>query len=514
MPSLVLAVVVLVSCSDAVLGRLTCDPSGSSPVEVVCRTVEGRDEKYCQSSNECVDKCFSREVESTSGVCTRSCEGSFSNSSSNVIITHKILPYGLDHFNLSVQLDTLSEEKYQLELKLPSTPTVCVCTSLPFSFIVEYRSIDLDKMLLKVKSNSVEIFARRIPIPRNCSDTERGVPYDDNTCGVPRLQPPTNVTMHCNETHTNISWNETIRYIRPDNSHNLIKFERFYLTVKFNDNTELNFVVFNASSVTLNTTAAMNITLYGYTRCSGFHDWKNSKNHPVGYSLPVHTSNIGPGTCCGNSTCDATSSVTVTSSPYSHPHPSIHSPLPPTSLSKAHSLSAVVAGSVVAVMVIILLITGAIIVFLLFIKRRKPPVFSAFPSHNSALVVYSPNTPEKEKLAIMQSFQILKSEMELFLQDTRSPQQSLSDWISEHHKSASTVFCVCNEEFERDWENKSGDSVAAMHTLKMLFQGDFSSKKYVVVLVNSADKVFIPACLKALPRINITDTPALAKFAE
>ena len=76
------------------------------------------------------------------------------------------------------------------------------------------------------------------------------------------------------------------------------------------------------------------------------------------------------------------------------------------------------------------------------------------------------------------------------------------------------MFCACNEEFERDWENKSGDSVAAMHTLKMLFQGDFSSRKYVAVLVKSADKVFIHACLKGLPHINITDTQALAKFAK
>ena len=126
---------------------------------------------------------------------------------------------------------------------------------------------------------------------------------------MPRLQPPTNVTMCCNETHTNISWNENIRYIRPDNSHSLIKSERFYLTVKFSDDTELEFVVFLASSVTLNTTAAMNITLYGYILCSGLHDWNKRRNNPVRYSPPVHTSNIGPGTCCGNSTCDATSSV-------------------------------------------------------------------------------------------------------------------------------------------------------------------------------------------------------------
>ena len=159
-----------------------------------------------------------------------------------------------------------------------------------------------------MKSFSTEIFARNIPIPRHCGDTERGVPYDDNTCGVPRLQPPTNVTVHCNETHTNISWNRYIRYIKPNNSHSLIKSENFYLTVN-SDNTELEFVVFNASSVTLNTTAAMNITLYGYTRCSGLLELRLRRTSATGYSLPVHTSNIGPETCCENSTCDAKSSI-------------------------------------------------------------------------------------------------------------------------------------------------------------------------------------------------------------
>ena len=334
-----LVVTILIVCSSyTVLGQLSCDPGISSPAEAVCRRVEKGDEP-CKNLVECLDNCFGRGVhndDSTSG-CTPCETNSNSNSMSNVDVTYKFVPYKFNYFKLFVQLPAVSEVKYELELKLPLESPVCVCTSGSFSFIVEYGFIDLGPMQLKVKSFSTEIFARRIPIPRHCGDTERGVPYDGNTCGVPQLQPPTCVTTHCNETHTNISWNKYIRYIRPDNSHSLIKSERFYITVKYSDNTDLEFVVFNASSVTLNTTAAMNITVYGYTRCSGLLELRLGKTSATGYSLPVHTSNIGPGTCCGNSTCDATSSIIhplYTPQPSSSFHP--NSNIQPTTV---HGLS-------------------------------------------------------------------------------------------------------------------------------------------------------------------------------
>ena len=133
----------------------------------------------------------------------------------------------------------------------------------------------------------------------------------------------------------------------------------------------------------------MNITLYGYTRCSGLLELQLGKTSATGYSLPVHTSNIGPGTCCGNSTCDATSSYIP------HPSNSLH----PNSNT-------------------LFTVTISIIIFIVFFKKKRNLAVSGCPSHNSGLVVYSPNTPEKEKHAIMQNFQNLKSEIELFLQDT------------------------------------------------------------------------------------------------
>ena len=74
------------------------------------------------------------------------------------------------------------------------------------------------------------------------------------------------------------------------------------------------------------------------------------------------------------------------------------------------------------------------------------------------------------------------------------------------------MFCVCNKEYGRDWDSKSEKGVAAVHILKMLFQGDCSPEKYAVVLSKPADKVFVPALLKALPHINLVDATSLMKF--
>ena len=432
--SLLVVTILVVSSSYTVLGQLSCDPGIFSQAGAVCRRIEKRDEP-CKDLAECLDNCFWRGVridDSTSG-CTRCGANSNSNSMSNVNVTYMFVPYKFNHFKLFVQLPAVSEVQYELELKLPFERPVCVCTSESFSFIVEYGLIDLGPMELKVKSFSNEIFERRFPIPRHCGDTERGVPYDGNTCGVPQLQPPTNVTMHCNETHTNISWNKYISYLRPDcNSHIFIKSERFYLTVKYSDNTELEFVVFNASSVTLNTTAAMNITLYGYTRCSGLLELRLRKTSATGYSLPVHTSNIGPGTCCGNSTCDATSSIIhplYTPQPSSSFHPnsniqpktvrglSVRPTTTTTQTSASKSVSRTRSNGVIADVVVVgILISaaGLVILTILLVYSRycrrggpvvtdilstspspdlsPPPPSSTLPSETtpSVMVVFSP----------------------------------------------------------------------------------------------------------------------------
>ena len=384
-----LVVTILIFCSSyTVLGQLSCDPGVFSSAGAVCRRIEKREEA-CKSFAKCLDNCFWPGVridDSTSG-CTPCGATSNGNSIPNVNVTYKFVPYKFSYFKLFVQLSAVSEVEYELELILPYEAPVCVCTSESFSFIVEYVRIDLGPMILKVKSFSTEIFARRIPIPQHCGDTERGICYDENICGLPQLQPPTNVTMNCNETHTNILWNKNIKYnMRPDNNYSLIKSERFYLTVKYSDNTELEFVVFNASSVTLNTTAAMNITLYGYVQCSGLLEKLLKKTSATGYSLPVHTSNIGPGTCCGNPTCDATSSVVhplYTPQPSSSLHPnsniqpktvhglSMHPTVTQTSAPESESgtgSNGVIAALVVVV--VLISVAGLVILIVLLICSR------------------------------------------------------------------------------------------------------------------------------------------------
>ena len=142
--------------------------------------------------------------------------------------------------------------------------------------------------------------------------------------------------------------------------------------------------------MTLNTTAAMNITLYGYTRCSGLLELQLGKISATGYSLPVHTSNIGPGTCCGNPTCDAISSVLhplYTAHPSSSLHPnsniqpktvhglSVHPTVTQTSAPESESGTGS-NGVIAAVVVVGVLISAAglviLIVLLVYSRYCRP----------------------------------------------------------------------------------------------------------------------------------------------
>ena len=512
------AVFAIVSCSGAVLGQLSCDPGVKFGPRATCRSI-GKREEHCETRHVCFDPCFDKEDRVVPDTCSRcnkcKCSGS-SISNTNVSVTYRLMPLKFNYFNLSVQLPAVSGVEYTLQLKKsPYSSTVCYCTSdTSFNFTFQYPTSDRE-LTLKVKSSSAgQVFDRKIKYPRHCGDTERGMPYDQKICGWPRLQKPRNVVLQCNETHTYISWNKTISYVRPDNhQQKYIESKKFYLVVELSDNRELTFVVSNASSVTLNTTAAMNITLYGYKTCSGLIDWTLRSLPAVGVSLPFHASNRAPGTCCGNSTCNKISSATVVVAPpvYTTPPPMF---LPTKSNPKANHIP--IAVWIATGVVIAVLVPAVILVFAVSVvkKRRKTTFSEKVSPYTSALVVYSPSTPEQEKLDIMQCFakvRCLTSGIKLFLQDERSPQQSLSDWILEHHKNASIVFCVCNKEFECEWDNKSEESVAAVHIIKMLFQGDCCPEKYAVVLSKPEDKVFIPASLKALPRINLADTSSFTK---
>ena len=531
MTTLAAVIAIVSTCSCVVLGqRVSCEPGASPHPGPTCRPMEQMDVHCSSNFNKCLDRCFgpnARVVDNTVRGCTRcrpndcsgcpedSCTGGRCNGSTtntNVNVTYKLVPYKFKYFKLSVQLPAVPRVRYYtLELKLhPRNLPQCVCTNeTSFDFTIKYQ-LRADELSLNVKSLSDElVFSRKIPFPRHCSDIERGVPYDSNTCGLPRLQKPYNTLLLCNETHTTISWNKTMSYIRPDNNQSLyIESKKFYLTVQLGDDSKIDFVVLNASSVTLNTTAAMNISLYGYTHCSGLQD-RTLSLPEVGCSLPLRISNRGPGICQDST---FTSSVTLTPPLYTH------TPLP-TSLplkSKPNDTDSLIAAALTAgvgvpvLIVMVTLFTVAIIKLL-----RVPKKVSPFSSQNCALAVYSPSTSEQEKLVTMKSLASVRNlnpGLKLFLQDERSPQQSLSDWISEHHKNASTVFCVCNKEFGRDWDSKSEKGVAAVHILKMLFQGDCSPEKYAVVLSKPADKVFVPALLKALPHINLVDATSLMKF--
>ena len=510
-PSLTLVVATaVVFCSGGVLGQLTCEPGAGSPLQAGCRPV-GDSETLCKGDfTKCLVHCFDPLVNvDDSSKYSRGCLDDNSPLRSDMNITYKLVPMKYNYFNLTVQLPQLDSGKYVVELNVGFP--VCACTNqTTHSFTVKYKDRDSMKLVVKSSPGGPDL-DRSIPHPRHCADVER-IPYDADTCGLPQLEKPTDIVFQCNETHTEISWNSTTGYITPGTDKYVpINSNMFYLTVNYSRT----FVAVNTTSVTLNTTEEMTVSLYSYKQCSGLYKYSRKFTLPeLGCSPPTTSTNRGPGICCGgNSNCQIMPSVssvvpTQTSNPLPfEPEENDHTP-------SALTLTIVLPTVAVAFTALVVIVVFILIAYKLVICRPHSKQILPSPLQYSPLIIYSPNTPEQEKLVVMQSFAAVQN---AFLQDTRRPQQSLVNWILEHYERANAVFCVCNREFKSDWETgaPSEDSSVAVQTLRLLFEGDLGSvelKKYAVVLSKPTDEEFIPPLLKSLPRINLSDTTTLVHF--
>ena len=451
-----------------------------------------------------------------------------------VDIEVEFVPVSIYHFNVSVRLPQApGVQQYDLRVTikdstLASTMEIfdsCACTSvtrynLTLSYHKERDSIDLAIVVKTFPGGHLKL-DKIYNYPRHCADHERRIPYDTTTCGLPRLQKPTILPLYCNGTHTTISWNKTVSYISPVNQQKVwVNVSRFYLVIVDEFNDKKHYDVNNATEVTVNTTKVVKVSLHAFDKCSGLYERKLNRTPYARCSVPACCSNTSRGDCSQKVSCYQPS---VTSTAIS----AVFTPLPTVNNSprqdEDHLLPIYYAAGAAGG---ILVLVATVIIVMLVIRWRvsisdygriRPPS----PSQRSALIIYSPSTPEEEKRVILQSFVKIQNQVgiECILQDMRKPRISLVDWISQHYKNAGTVFCVCNEEFQCDWENSrplSEDSAVAVQTLRLLFQGDLTSvqlRKYAVVLSKPTDEVFVPELLKALPHINLSDTPNLMKFA-
>ena len=116
----------------------------------------------------------------------------------------------------------------------------------------------------------------------------------------------------------------------------------------------------------------------------------------------------------------------------------------------------------------------------------------------TVLVIYSSNTVEKEQELIMTMMSKLNSydEIEPLSPDFTCIQGSSSAWLESEVKRATTVLCVCNKEFQDEWEGQSCSSLPLVKSLQHLIQATIqraeSLSKYAVVLLNSSHRQYIP----------------------
>ena len=140
-------------------------------------------------------------------------------------ITHTFSPYKHFYYNLTIRVNLPDSsnacvEAYGLLLiRKPRGGTTCVCINASFtneySIILEYGTytsveVEVDTFPHTLTSAAVETI---VP-PTDCADYKHGIAFDKQTCGLPQYEKPRNVTLRCNSTHTNISWDITVNLMK------------------------------------------------------------------------------------------------------------------------------------------------------------------------------------------------------------------------------------------------------------------------------------------------------------
>ena len=129
-------------------------------------------------------------------------------------------------------------------------------------------------------------------------------------------------------------------------------------------------------------------------------------------------------------------------------------------------------------------------------RNNTIPLRMKFPT---VLVIYSSNTAEKEQESIRTMISELQSYgIEPLSHDCTCIQGCPSVWLEREVKKATTVLCVCNKEFQDEWEGQSCPSLPLVKSLQHLIQATIqtapaeSLSKYAVVLLKPSHRQYIP----------------------
>ena len=139
----------------------------------------------------------------------------------------------------------------------------------------------------------------------------------------------------------------------------------------------------------------------------------------------------------------------------------------------------------------------------------------------SVLVIYSPRCPTEDKhvllqflLSDLQSYDICSTSHDWHLKG------NIPMWIEQEVKRSTAVLCVCNRQFQQEWEQQVSADCTVAYTLQQLIYALLSqcedlSSKFAVVLLRQSDRHFIPTqYLQSVKRFYVNEVKEIAHFVK
>lgn len=143
----------------------------------------------------------------------------------------------------------------------------------------------------------------------------------------------------------------------------------------------------------------------------------------------------------------------------------------------------------------------------------------------SALILYSKESPEEETKVIQQHLMhdLSLYNIETVSEDTSMVRECPASWLETQMREASAVFCVCNEAFDREWENKTDGLSGLVPVFKKLCHGlvtpscgknQLLHNKIAIVLPRSEDLLHVPTYINSRPKFLLLkeDLCKMARF--
>ena len=145
------------------------------------------------------------------------------------------------------------------------------------------------------------------------------------------------------------------------------------------------------------------------------------------------------------------------------------------------------------------------------------------------LVIYSPNSPEKDKHVVME--QLVRNlgkhcQTECYDSSYSSLRKNVSAWLEDISKKASVILCVCDAQFKKEWSQQSfterptaseWTGVSLIFSLGQLAYAMLSktiplSRKFAVVLLRQSDQQHIPVYLSGTKQFLVDQVEEIAQF--